>query len=359
MNGWHRTRMLLVLVLLLGTLSAEAVRARQTPSSLPGATPPTSTGPGEITVQILACPAGMRPLDLEPTACSPNATAIALLLGAASAAGNRPHPVPAPHDDAVLTWSGVPFGTYILKAKEFAPGYDRYFIPGRTGLNIPPDLGYTSGPNEGYLLPLDAEHPRYDLDVYVFRAFAVTGTVRLGVRLWQCPAGITAAPEMRDLNCVALDVAPPNFAFKSAAEVENSGSIRHQAVMTGSWRGWLSHEANIVITARLAADVNEYAVRAHGSGIRLQVLSDRSGVCPRPGARNRNAATGDRGGRDRCLPLALRVNHTATGPFFVFEPASALERQPAEGAAPRGQAPHPRRWYLPTTAVLRPVGASH
>ena len=107
MNDWHRTRMLLVLVLLLGTLSGEEVRARQTPSSLPGATPPTTIGPGEITVQILACPAGMRPLDLEPTACSPNATAIALLLGAASAAGNRP--TRCRHRTMTQCWRGAAY----------------------------------------------------------------------------------------------------------------------------------------------------------------------------------------------------------------------------------------------------------
>jgi len=219
----------------------------------------------------------MRPLDLEPTACSPNSTAIALLLGAASAAGNRPHPVPAPHDDAVLAWSGVPFGTYVLKATGFAPGYDRYVIPGRTGLNIPPDLGYTAGPNEGYLLPLDAAHPRYDFDVYVFRAFAATGSVRLGVRLWQCPAGVTAAPEMRDLGCVVLDVAPPTFTLEISGR---GGAFRLDQATTDSG-GFLTWgdvpRGEYVLKAQLAQGMSGYAVRSHGSGIRLQLLSDRSG----------------------------------------------------------------------------------
>ena len=357
MNDWHRTRMLLVLVLLLGTLSSEGVRARQTPSSLPGATPPTSTGPGEITVQILACPAGMRPLDLEPTACSPNATAIALLLGAASAAGNRPHPVPAPHDDAVLTWSGIPFGTY-SESDGVCQGYDRYLIPSRAGPQQPAGPRLYQDPTKKGISCRSM--PSIPATTSMSTSSAPSRQRGRFVSACDCGSVRSALPPRPRCAISAVSpstCAPPNFAL------EISGQDR------AFWAGWAATDSGGFLTwgdvprggsaegpvgsrnERICGPLPRFRDPAPGvvRPIRL---------CPRPGARNRNTATGDRGGRDRCLPLALRVNHTAMGLFFVFEPVSTLGRQPAAGATHRGQAPHLRRWYLPTTAVLRPVGPS-
>lgn len=259
----------LLALLLLGALVAAPA----------GATPPSfAADRGEVTVTIHACPAEMRPLDLEPADCAPDATVADLAVfptsGSQEGADHLSEPL---RQDATLTWRDIPFGRWVLKPTELASGYDRYVIPGRRGLNAPPDLGYTVSPNEGYLLTFDAEHPRYEFDLYVFRTLEATGTVRLGVRLWQCPAGVVAAPEMDDLGCVALAAAPSGFTLRIMGR-GGEFSLDQLTPTASGLKMWETvPRGEYVLQAELDEGTTGYAARSSDAGVRTQVLSDGSG----------------------------------------------------------------------------------
>jgi hypothetical protein len=120
-GGRHRWTLLVLVLLLLGTPQAVSVGAQRPPSSAAGATPPPTTGIGEITVRLLACPAGMRPLDLVVAACSPDAAAARLLLVGPPSAPHRTNLPPTTQGDAHFVWQNLPFGLYGLKVIAFAP----------------------------------------------------------------------------------------------------------------------------------------------------------------------------------------------------------------------------------------------
>ncbi|MDQ3781087.1 MAG: cupin domain-containing protein [Chloroflexota bacterium] len=126
---------------------------------------------GEIGVAIYDCPAGMRPDTLDPAICPYTTGPVIDLRLKRFEAGSETQLAlrDAQLVDELYVWDRLPFGEYILQAKELGPGYDRFLIPGLTGLNTRPELGYTISPNEGYLLTLDAEQPIFELPVYVFR----------------------------------------------------------------------------------------------------------------------------------------------------------------------------------------------
>ncbi len=235
-------------------------------------------GEGSIAVQLRACPAGMSPLDFEPARCASDAEVADLRIFVLGSGENRRNLDEATHDGDVFTWDGLPFGEYVLQATGFAPGYDRYLIPGFSGLNISPDLGYGVSPNEGFILPLDAAHPAYALDVYVFRTFAGEGAARVNVRFWECAPGVPAAPDMRGLDCAALAAPPEGFAlefggvaarrpFDLEGVTSGDGGLGWDDVPSGEYR----------LTARLPAGIQGYAVRSYDDALRVHLLSDRSG----------------------------------------------------------------------------------
>ena len=232
---------------------------------------------GKIAVRLHACPAHMRPLDLDTAACPLDPDVANVQIGASRGGANHHDLSDATPEGDALAWSGLPFTVYVLQVRDLTPGYDRYLIPGRRGLNISPDLGYTVSPNEGYLLPLDAAHPSYLLDVYVFRGYESVGALRLDVRFWQCPPGVAAAPDMRDHGCGALPAPPAGFDLQLAgagielqlaqAAADDDGDLGWDDVPGGEYR----------ITARLPAYMPGYAVRSYNPGVRVQLLSDHSG----------------------------------------------------------------------------------
>jgi hypothetical protein len=279
----HWTASLLTVFVLTALLIPipERALARQTPSS--------SEIEGTIAVRLHACPAGMRPLDLDAAACplDPDVADLQIFVGSGE---NRRNLDEATPDGDAFAWSGLPFGEYVLKVTEFASGYDRYQIPSQSrGLNISPDFGYTAGPNEGYLLSLDAGHRSYLLDVYVFRAYESSGSLDLGAQLWQCPSGVVAAPDMRNLGCAALAAPPAGFALEIAGggltrplQLAGAGaatSLRTQAAADDAGRlGWEAVPGGEYrVTAVLPAGTPGYAVRCYCPGVRVQVLSDHSG----------------------------------------------------------------------------------
>jgi hypothetical protein len=234
---------------------------------------------GSIAVRLHACPAPMRPLDLDPAACPLAPDVADLRIFVLGGGGNQRDLTDATREGDTFTWTGLPFAEYLLQPSALAPGYDRYLIPGRRGLNLAPDLGYSVSPNEGYLLPLDAAHPAYDLDLYVFRAAESAGSLRLGARFWQCPPGVAAAPDMRDLGCVSLSAPPPGFELEIAGAGAQSPLRLTQATPeAGGFQSWGAVPGGEYrVTARLPAETPGYAVRSYDPGVRVQLLSDHSG----------------------------------------------------------------------------------
>ena len=127
---------------------------------------------GEIGVALYDCRPGMRPETLNPDRCQYTIGPVVDLRLNQFDAGIETQLAlrDARLVDELYVWDRLPFGEYLLQAKELGSGFDRFLIPGLTGLNTPPELGYTISPNEGYLLTLDAEHSVYELPVYVFRS---------------------------------------------------------------------------------------------------------------------------------------------------------------------------------------------
>lgn len=262
-----------LLTLALIPAGASYSQVRQSPPGMHG------DETGSIAVQLLACPVGMRPLDLDEPACAPDSDVADLQIFVLGSGKETLTLSDATQESDVFTWGGLPFGEYLLQATAFAPGYDRYLIPGLDGLNISPDLGYSASPNEGFVLPLDATRPRYALDVYVFQHFAEAGSARLDVRFWQCASGVTAAPDMRGLDCAALAAPPAGFALElsgAAAPIpitlddatsDDRGRLGWDTVPSGEYR----------LISRLPAGIAGYAVRSYDPSLRVQLLSDRSG----------------------------------------------------------------------------------
>ena len=234
---------------------------------------------GSIAVRLHACPAPMRPLDLDPAACPLAPDVADPRIFVVGSGANQRDLADATREGDTFTWSGLPFAEYVLQPSALAPGYDRYLIPGRRGLNLAPDLGYSASPNEGYLLPLDSAHPAFDLDLYVFRASERAGSLRLGARFWQCPPGVAAAPDMRDLGCAALTAPPPGFELEIAgAGLAAPLRLAQATPEAGGFQSWGAVPGGEYrVTARLPAGTPGYAMRSYDLGVRVQLLSDHSG----------------------------------------------------------------------------------
>lgn len=275
-----------------GSAPATFLQARVGAASQTATPAPTS---GEIVVTLHVCPAGMRPLDFQPAACPTDPTVADLQIFILGSGEHRRDLTEATRDGAIFTWDDLPFGEYVLQAAQFAEGYDRYLIPSlREGLNIAPDMGYTAGPNEGYLLPLEAEQTAYGLDVYVFRPFAGSGAAWLDLRFWQCPAGVSAASDMRDRGCTPLASPPAGLSLEitgsgvphplrlEQATIGASGDLGWSDVPSGEYR----------LTAQLPAGTPGYAARSTDPALRVMLLSDHSGyaLILDPGRPRGNAA---------------------------------------------------------------------
>jgi hypothetical protein len=126
---------------------------------------------GEVAVAVYDCPAGMRPETVDPGQCQyTTGPVVDLRLVQLGGGDFEPRSLrEARLDGELYVWDELPFDEYVLQTQSLAEGYDRYLVQGLEGLNTPPELGYTISPNEGYIIPLDAETPAYELPVYVFR----------------------------------------------------------------------------------------------------------------------------------------------------------------------------------------------
>ncbi len=190
--------------------------AAATPIASPVASPVASSGDGVIAVSVFRCPADSSPQDFNPDACEPNREAVNLQIAILGSGANQRSADDAELAAATLTWSDLADGEYLLSATDFADGVNRFFIPGLEGLNSSPEAGYTTGPNEGYRVPLTAQSSRYTLDAYAFagdepNATPVAGSGSVAYQVYTCPPGVTldtasatACPEITNDAVVAL-----------------------------------------------------------------------------------------------------------------------------------------------------------
>jgi hypothetical protein len=120
-------------------------------------TPPTA-GQGAITVQVYTCPPGMAAETVAAAACAPTVEDFDIIIS------GEPLDAPLTLGDATagesaFTWSGLPFGDYLIAEAVLPAGSTTYILSARN----------TSGdPNTGYRVTLDAANPELTVRIYNF-----------------------------------------------------------------------------------------------------------------------------------------------------------------------------------------------
>ncbi|MFM9105681.1 MAG: hypothetical protein ACKOWF_03155 [Chloroflexota bacterium] len=166
---------------------------------------------GVVSLRFFACGGGIPPREVARASCSPTDRIPDLQVFVIGSGANQRGIGDAALADGAFSWSGLPDGEYVLNARSLPDGFDRFYVAGLAGVNSPPGDGYTAGPNEGYLLPLEEASGRHwDINVYLIRDEV---SVDLGFRFWQCPPAVAAAPDMAGLGCRAA-AAPDGFAVE-------------------------------------------------------------------------------------------------------------------------------------------------
>ena len=256
---------------------------------------------GSIAVTVHACPPGMAPADLDPAACPPGPVADLDLFVLGTGAGRR-GPGDAERRGDALVWGDLADGTWVVKVDRFAVGFDRYRVPGGGPLNGPDDAGLTSGPNEGYLVPVSAGAPPAALDLYVFRAPlpatppaapTVAGTpagagtrpaggVAVQVRVWQCPPGVAAAADMRALGCRALESRPDGLDLALRGGRLAAADVTPRIADATPVPGGLLPLATLpggdyTASATLPATAGGYALRSADARATVTLLESRTG----------------------------------------------------------------------------------
>ena len=128
------------------------------PPAEPAAGTPATAGQGAITVQVYSCPPGMTAATVAAAACAPtmedfdiivsgDSLETPLTLGDATAAGSS------------FTWSGLPFGDYLIAEAVLPEGASTYILSARD----------TRGdPDTGYRVTLDEATPELGVRIYNF-----------------------------------------------------------------------------------------------------------------------------------------------------------------------------------------------
>ena len=266
----------------LAAVIGPAVDVAAPPAALPAPPDvPLQRPTGTVAVAPHACPDGMRPERFDPLACAPAPDVIALQTFVLGSGDNLRTLADATYQDGTYLWSDLPFAEYLVQATDLAPGYDRYLIPGLDGINAPPERGYTTGPNEGYLVPLAAATPNYELAVYAFRdALPATGApATLGIFVWQCAPGVVARPDMTGADCVRVDPLASGFDVAIAG-----GGLAAPLTLAGTapadaaGRLWQNVPlGDYTITATLPPGADGYALRSARADFPIRLLPDGTG----------------------------------------------------------------------------------
>jgi hypothetical protein len=117
-----------------------------------------ATGQGAITVQVYSCPPGMTAETVAAAACAPTVEDFDIIIS------GEPLQAPLTLGDATagqssFTWSGLPYGDYLIAEAVLPAGATTYVLSARD----------TSGdPATGYRVTLDAANPQLGLRIYNF-----------------------------------------------------------------------------------------------------------------------------------------------------------------------------------------------
>jgi hypothetical protein len=117
-----------------------------------------ATGQGAITVQVYSCPPGMTAETVAAAACAPTVEDFDIIIS------GEPLQAPLTLGDAMagqssFTWSGLPYGDYLIAEAVLPAGTTTYVLSARD----------TSGdPETGYRVTLDAANPQLAVRIYNF-----------------------------------------------------------------------------------------------------------------------------------------------------------------------------------------------
>jgi hypothetical protein len=117
-----------------------------------------ATGQGAITVQVYSCPPGMTAETVAAAACAPTVEDFDIIIS------GEPLQAPLTLGDATagqssFTWSGLPYGDYLIAEAVLPTGAMTYVLSARD----------TSGdPATGYRVTLDAANPQLAVRIYNF-----------------------------------------------------------------------------------------------------------------------------------------------------------------------------------------------
>jgi hypothetical protein len=128
------------------------------PAATAAAQSPATEGEGAITVQVYSCPPGMSAQTVAAAACAPTIEDFDITVSGESLQS------PLTLDDATagesaFTWSGLPFGDYLIAEAVLPAGAATYVLSARNT---------TGDPETGYRVTLDAANPQLTVRIYNF-----------------------------------------------------------------------------------------------------------------------------------------------------------------------------------------------
>lgn len=129
-----------------------------TPAATAAAETPATEGEGSITVQVYSCPPGMSAQTVAAAACAPTIEDFDIIVSGESL--QAPLTLgDATGGESAFTWSGLPFGDYLIAEAVLPEGATTYVLSARN----------TSGdPETGYRVTLDATNPELTVRIYNF-----------------------------------------------------------------------------------------------------------------------------------------------------------------------------------------------
>lgn len=245
--------------------------------------PPPQTDVGAIAVTLSACPLGMRPETFVAAACAPAADVVDLQVFVRDGGTNFRTLADATEEDDAFVWSGLPVADYLLRTSGFAPGYDRFLVPGLDGIPTPPELGYSADSFGGYLIPLAAEPSPVRLVVFAFREPPGTPlaseSATLGLFLNTCAPGVVAVPDMTGADCTRIDLLASGFdVVVSGDGLATPLTLATSELADAAGRVWERVPLGAyTVTATLPPGIDGYALRPGRAGFELTLLADGTG----------------------------------------------------------------------------------
>jgi hypothetical protein len=126
-------------------------------AAAPG-TPDAAAGQGSIAIQVFSCPPGMDAQNVAAAVCAPTAEGFDVILSG-DALQSPMSLTEATGESNSFTWSGLPFGDYLIAEVALPPGATTYSL---SAANVSGD------PESGYRITLDEANPALSVRIYAF-----------------------------------------------------------------------------------------------------------------------------------------------------------------------------------------------